>query len=405
MTLLEIRTNILFVVQALGLSPTAYSNPQGSRMNSESSLAARTEDLRHLGASAEALAAHADSLDELELVLTIWPGERKYTMADVAQQVGVPVKDIIDIRVSCGFAEPEPSVAVATDGDVEFYRSIVAARDLFGEAELLQLLRVIGAALAKVADAATSAFLINIDTPGAKSPEDPSEPDSSAKQTIDSSAKQTINMVSELVPELTEVVDTLLRKHLVAARRTKASDTKGAYEIRQLAVGFADLIGSTQLAERLPFARIGQLLATFEETTSSIITRHGGRVIKLIGDEVLFAASEPTMAAKIGFAISEAVAQVAELPGVRVGIAAGEVLTRDGDVFGPPVNRAARIVKQAAPGTVLVTPVIRAAADEDFTFTLSGKVELPGFSTPTELWQLEQPRGDVGAQPDREEIE
>lgn len=358
-------------------------------MNSESSVAARARDLQHLGASADALVAHADKLDELQLVHTIWPGERKYTMADVAEHVGVDTAEIIEIRVSCGFAEPEPTATVATDGDLDFYRSIVAARELFGEAELLQLLRVIGAAVAKVADAATSAFLVNID---------PALDDQG-------SASAQNDIVSELVPELTHVVDTLLRKHLVAARRRQASDTKGAYEIRQRAVGFADLIGSTQLAERLPFARIGQLLATFEETTSSIITRHGGRAIKLIGDEVLFAADDPIKAAKIGFAISQAVEHIAELPGVRVGIAAGEVLTRDGDVFGPPVNRAARIVKQAAPGSVLVTPVVRAAAESDFTFSLTGKVELPGFSTPTELWQLEQPRGDIRAEPDLEDIE
>ena len=349
----------------------------------------RVENLRDLGASSHDIRQHADRLSALEFVHTIWPGERRHTMADVARLVGVSTEEIIAFRVATGFPEPEPTAQVATDDDVEMYRSIVAARLLFGDAELMQLLRVIGASLAKLADAVTSAFLVNVRASDA--PQAPTPPE--------------LEIVSELLPRLSLLVDTLLRKHIVAARRPVPTETTGGWEVQQLAIGFADLIGSTRLTEERPLAEVGAILSSFEEASSSVVTRHGGRVVKLIGDEILFAVDDPAKAARIGWAITQAVAEVGTLPPVRVGLAAGEVLTRDGDVFGPPVNRAARIVSHAPAGSVLVTPVIRAASMLDFSFTAAGSVDLPGFSTTTELWRVDAARRDIDAEPDAEDLE
>jgi len=372
-------------MSGLGSEPRQPERPPASAKP-----ASRVENLRDLGASSDDLIQHADQLAALELVHTIWPGERRHTMTDVARLVGVSTDEIIGFRVATGFPEPEPNARVATDDDVEMYRSIVAARSLFGEADLLQLLRAIGASLAKLADAATSAFLVNA---------------RSVERGIATASDPQLDLIRELLPRLSLVVDTLLRKHLVAARRPSPTETAGAWEVQQLAIGFADLIGSTQLADQRSLAEVGEILSAFEEASTSVVTRHGGRVVKLIGDEVLFAVDDPARAARIGWAITQAVGAIETLPSVRVGLAAGEVLTRDGDVFGPPVNRAARIVREAPAGSMLVTPVIRAAAMLDFAFTLTGVVDLPGFSTPTELWRVDAPRRDVGAEPDAEDLE
>lgn len=344
----------------------------------------QVEDLKNLGATTAEIAVHADNLEELHFVRTIWPGERRYTMADAALTLGVEVGDIIDIRVAAGFPEPLPTTRVATDDDLEFYKAIIEAREIFGDEQIMQLVRVVGVAAARIADAATSTYLVQLGQEIEDAPE----------------------AIALLVPELTKVTETLLRKHLVATRRKREYTTSsGQYETAPLAVGFADLAGSTRLADRLTFGQIADLLSQFEETASTIVTRHGGRVVKLIGDEILFSADDPRQAARMAWAIAQGVRDIPDLPSVRVGVAAGEVLRRDGDVFGPPVNRAARLVKATAPGKVYVTPVIRMAAQDDFTFSLAGTTTLPGFSTPSELWQIDEPTRRIEPEPDPVDIE
>lgn len=391
------------------MSGTGSEPRQSTRESPQSEVGSRVENLRDLGASSDDIVQHADRLDALEFVHTIWPGERRHTMADVARAVGVSTEDIIAFRVATGFPEPEPTAEVATDDDVEMYRTIVAARSLFDDAELLQLLRVMGASLAKLADAVTSAFLVNqrqlTERLGNEHSADEHSADERGQEPDGAAPEPTLEVISELLPRLSLVVDTLLRKHIVAARRSTPTETTGGWEVQQLAIGFADLIGSTRLTEERSLAEVGQILSTFEEASTSVVTRHGGRVVKLIGDEILFSVDDPAKAARIGWAVSQAVGAIDTLPPVRVGLAAGEVLTRDGDVFGPPVNRAARIVSQAPAGSVLVTPVIRAAAMLDFSFAATGAVDLPGFSTPTELWRVDSPRRDVDAEPDTEDLE
>lgn len=354
---------------------------------SDPSASDQVADLKNLGATSTEIAIHAGNLEELQLVRTLWPGERRYTMADAARMLDVEVGEIIDIRVACGFNEPAPTSRVATDNDLEFYRKVLHAQELFGRDELMNLLRVIAVSVGRIADAATSTYLVQL-----KGTEDDDSSDVHTNASI-----ETIGLV---VPELSEAMDTLLRKHLVAVRRRgESGNVAGSYETTQLVVGFADLAGSTQLTDRLTFDQIGQLLSRFEEITSSVVIRFGGRVVKLIGDEILFTAEDPIQAARMGWAIVEQLTGLPNMPEVRIGLAAGEVLRRDGDIFGPPVNRAARLVKAATPGSVFVTPVIQLAAKRDFNFTLAGTTTLPGFSTPSEMWQILEPTGSVEPQP------
>jgi adenylate cyclase len=92
----------------------------------------------------------------------------------------------------------------------------------------------------------------------------------------------------------------------------------------------------------------------FEALASSVVTAHGGRVIKTVGDEVLFVAIGAAPAAAIAIDLVEAMAEDDLLPDVRVGMASGRVVSRLGDVFGTTVNRASRLTAVARPRTVLV---------------------------------------------------
>lgn len=119
-------------------------------------------------------------------------------------------------------------------------------------------------------------------------------------------------------------------------------------------VGFADLVSFTQLVRRMSERELAALVQRFEAVTSDVVTARGGRVVKTVGDEVLFVASRAGAAALIALDIAEAITQDDLLPAVRVGLSTGLVLARLGDVFGTTVNRASRLTALARPGTVLL---------------------------------------------------
>ena len=107
----------------------------------------------------------------------------------------------------------------------------------------------------------------------------------------------------------------------------------------------------------------------------------GGRVVKLIGDSVMFVANDPVAAADIALALVDAFAAHDLLPPVRTGVATGDVLARDGDFSGAIVNLAARAVSIARPSTLLVDRETRDALDGSAAFSCrtAGSFALKGF--------------------------
>jgi class 3 adenylate cyclase len=116
-----------------------------------------------------------------------------------------------------------------------------------------------------------------------------------------------------------------------------------------LTVGFADLVGFTELTNRLDDDDLANMVESFESRCSDLITASGGRAVKTLGDSVLFVAEDPQAAVAIALDIVEELGPDSRLPDVRVGLASGTVITRLGDVYGPPVNRAARLTTVAQP--------------------------------------------------------
>jgi adenylate cyclase len=138
-----------------------------------------------------------------------------------------------------------------------------------------------------------------------------------------------------------------------------------------LAVGFADMVGFTLLSQHLSDEELAAVVRRFEEISHDIVISAGGRVVKMIGDEVMFVVDDVVAAARIGLELAEAYADDDLLSDVRVGLALGPVLLRDGDYFGPTVNLAHRIVNIGNPGTVLMADgfhlALREAAPDGFT--------------------------------------
>jgi hypothetical protein len=124
-------------------------------------------------------------------------------------------------------------------------------------------------------------------------------------------------------------------------------------------------VGFTAHSQQLTARELAAVVERFEQLAYDVVATHGGRVVKMIGDEVLFVADEVATAARIALDLSEAHRDDEALLDVRVGLAAGSVLEREGDVFGPVVNLAHRIVTVAFPGSVVVSSEVADALTDD----------------------------------------
>jgi adenylate cyclase len=310
--------------------------------------AERLELIRYLssvGATLDDMVEYRDELPGVGTVVSTRPGLPRYTSEEIVARTGLSEEFLTRLWRAAGFPEVASDVVTFSDADLEMLQLISGARALFGEDAVMQLTRVIGSSLAKIADAVVSAFLVNIEVPIV------------ARDPAGLAVAQANVAATALLPGLSRAMDILLRRHILAGRRSlRALQETGAagFEVQDLAVGFVDLVESTALTQQLAVGELGRALSEFETRVADAVVERRGRVVKLIGDEVMFVAPGVVVACEIALDVAEALSSHPVLPPVRAGIAAGEVLTRDGDYFGPVVNLAARLVKAAEPGTVAV---------------------------------------------------
>jgi class 3 adenylate cyclase len=329
------------------------------------------EYLMTLGATADDLVAYRAELPGLASVVAIRGGPA-LTLAEAVERSTLAEAKVLELTRAAGFPEPGPDDRVFTQRFVELAAGMAAAEAIFGEEAVLQLVRVIGSAMARVADAIVSAFLVNVE-PGARS-EDP----------VGLAVARANAEAAALLPVVNPAFDVLLRQHLIGARRTILGDAGDAgYETQRLFVGFVDLVGSTTLAQRLSTRELGAVLTEFENVASDAVTAAGGRVVKLIGDEILYTTTDELSACTVALDLATSFADHPDVPMVRAAVAGGDVLLRDGDVFGPVVNLAARAVKVAGPGEVVAPPSVATAAGLEAEPL--GQQAMKGFDDAVEL--------------------
>src|SRR4051812_35655300 len=136
------------------------------------------------------------------------------------------------------------------------------------------------------------------------------------------------------------------------------------------AVGFADLVSYTSLSRRMNEKTLARLVQRFENKCAEIISVGGGRLVKTVGDEVLYIAETPAAGAEISLALCHAFTEDEILPQARVAMVWGRILSRLGDIYGPTVNLAARLTALADPGSVLVDSMTAAALEHDERFVM-----------------------------------
>ncbi|TSE01101.1 adenylate/guanylate cyclase domain-containing protein [Skermania sp. ID1734] len=185
---------------------------------------------------------------------------------------------------------------------------------------------------------------------------------------------------SELLPFIEELHTYVWRRQLAAFVARKAMQLGKHLDADQGAtVGFADISGFTALSRRTGQAELADLLELFESVATDAVGAHGGRVVKLIGDAVLYTVAEPVAGVEIAAELLES--WPATQPPIRAGVATGPILRRLGDVFGPTVNIASRLTSVGRPGEVRVDEATATAvtADPRFHFEAQPPQDVRGY--------------------------
>jgi adenylate cyclase len=281
-----------------------------------------------------------DPREALERLLL--DGPRRYTRLQVAEMSGIPPERTQRLWRALGFPDAADDDPAFTDADVEALGvlSTLISSGFIDPATEASIARAMGQSLSRLADwqtdmlADTLARAAGSGEAGAATPDD------------------AVAAARALLPELRRVQDYVWRRHL-AANADRLLAAAGPGDRRELAVGFADLVGYTSRSRGMGGRELGVMIEDFEAIAAEVIARHHGRVVKTVGDGVLFTAGSAVEAVDIGIELPEAW-DAEDRPPLRVGAAFGPVLTRLGDVYSPVVNLASRLTSLARPSTVLV---------------------------------------------------
>jgi adenylate cyclase len=273
-------------------------------------------------------------------------GQRRYTRAEVSEATGVDRDRAHRLWMAMGFAGVGDDEAVFTDGDIEALRTwnALVAGGTMEISEELPHARMMGQTLSRLAEWQAREVMARADVLAPDGAGGPAAAD----------------VAGTLLPVIEYLQSYVWRRHLAAASE-RILLAPGELTEAATTVGFADIVGYTRTVRHSPMEHLADLLEAFEEDTSEAVVSNRGRVVKMVGDEVLFVTDRPADAAEIALRLTSPARAGQGLPELRVGMAAGRVLSRFGDVYGPVVNLAARLTSLARPGTALVDAELAAA--------------------------------------------
>lgn len=270
-------------------------------------------------------------------------GEGVYTRAQAIERAGADPELAGRVWRALGFPTLADDSVTFAESDVEALRIANSLLDegVLDEEGVVRFARAMGQTMARLADWQTSILSTLV-----------------FKDGDDSAATSVLGQVEKLLPDVERLLLHIWRRQLSASTaRTLAVMSNGNDTVPNyypLIVGFADLVSFTTLSRELDELELADVVENFEATATDIVASGGGRVVKTLGDEILYVADSPSQAADIALRLADGVRTHVEVPDVRVGVARGPVLTLHGDVFGTTVNRSSRLTSFARPGTVLI---------------------------------------------------
>jgi adenylate cyclase len=293
--------------------------------------------------------------DDVErgLEQTLLGGGRQYTRLEVAELAGVDPARAERLWLAMGFPAVSEHERVFTDGDVEALRvlgNLTRAGLVEPDIEVAQA-RAMGQSLSRLAEWQARDVIARARSAAA----DPAEAE---------------RVAAELLPAVEGLQNYVWRRHLAAAAGRALATGAGELSRQSLTVGFADIVGYTNLTRHARIDELSSLLERFEENATQAVVGERGQVVKTVGDEVLFSVPEPGAAGEIALRLTDPERPAQGLPRLRVGMASGTVLSRFGDIYGPAVNLAARLTSAARPGSALIDRELATALADDARFEL-----------------------------------
>jgi adenylate cyclase len=306
------------------------------------------------------------------------------SVQEVADRCGVPVERLQRVLVSLG-------ISVQRDDRLnESWVTLMAAfqqgAELMSEDALNAFTRVLGAAATSIAEAAVALFYAELG-PGS----DRQGSNELARAQMSESATVAFSAVPEVLSQvLVDQFGRANRRAAIVRGWVPASDIDDEMATGELvALGFVDLVGSTSWAEGLSLRQQSLALSRFESAAWSSAVLAGGRVIKMIGDEVFFAAPTADAACRIGTDVCAAAKADPLLPSARGAIGFGLATPREGDYFGPLVNLVSRLTRAARPETLVVTgQAAEVLSNSDWELTELDPEPVRGLDAPVRVFAV-----------------
>ena len=264
-----------------------------------------------------------------------------YTASQLAASVGWPEEATRRFFRALGFPDAGSEVRY-TEADLCVLQTVSEAVDEsdLDLASAVRLARAIGQNIARLSDWQVATIASRADQ---VTPAEESEKHRTAQRIGD---------------DVTDAFEAVLvhswRRHLQVGLTRLDVDDVDEHDLAQAATaGFADLVNFSALSNQMDTMRLGELVEIFESRCGDVVASQEGRMVKTLGDSVLFLHDDPERALEIATGLIDVIGQDSRLPDVRVGLATGPVVMRLGDVFGPPVNLAARLTALARRNRIL----------------------------------------------------
>ena len=305
---------------------------------------------------------------------------RTLNRVQVAEQADVPLDRAVDLWKALGFPGTDDDEAVLyTESDIEALRLVkwlVESGFIDPEVELT-LVRSMGRSFARLAEWEISELV-----------------SAAMSGSMLTDQERLEKLITSLIPVIEDVQNYVWRRHIANAAGRMLLFPGGGEDGEKMVVGFADIVGFTRRSRGMSTEELARHVELFESRSALLITEHQGRVIKTIGDEVLFVVDSPEEAARLALELVEMHGENPDFPELRIGLAYGDVMTRLGDVYGPVVNIASRLTSLAKPCRVLLDREMGNALkpqEDEFRVRRSRTATVRGYSR-LDTYALKRPR-------------
>jgi adenylate cyclase len=316
--------------------------------------------------------------------LALLPVERvlgsrpRYTVEEIAERSGVDVETLEGTRRALGLAVPDRGARVFDDSDLDaaqMHRRVVEAG--FSEDHLRETNRVLGQGISRYVEALRTTIADAL-----------VEPEADEREL----GRRFAAAGAELVPLNAPWMEHVFRLHLRQMLRNEAvtfqERAAGRIGTREAAVGFADLVGFTELGQTVDVEELSDVAGKLQRMAGELVDPPV-RFVKAIGDAVMLVAPEPAELVEAMLELVQRGDDTDDFPPLRAGVAFGPAANHFGDWFGSTVNLASRVTARARPNSVLVTESVREALKENgYAISSAGPKRLKGIAEPVKTYRV-----------------